>query len=185
MRHSHGRVKKIIRQRIVGTPGHVPSVEAIVRLAASAFVPAPKPERSLPAKRQFSSIKPESHSSKLLRARKMEAKRKPIKKKSRSKSEFARIYGSKQRVAWVKLQPCIVATSQCIGGIEGHHIKTLGTGIKAGYRFVVPLCFGHHRRLHVMGRETFEDRYDIDLELSADRTHSRWEDFCETAGLKP
>ncbi len=95
----------------------------------------------------------------------MIARRKPIKRgkppkrsgrikpKKRSASEFARIYGSKERVAWVKSQPCVYcnALSPFFGESQrgpshNAHTVTGGMGRKAGFETIVPLCASHHRR---------------------------------------
>jgi hypothetical protein len=65
-----------------------------------------------------------------------------IKPKKRSAAEFTRIYGSKARVAWIKAQPCLVChRSPC----DNAHTVTGGTGRKAGFETIVPLC----RRCHL------------------------------------
>lgn len=80
------------------------------------------------------------------------ARGKPIKRKKRTPSEFARIYGSKERVAWVKSLGCIV----CLGIAPVFYVATRGTshnahtanggrGRKADYTTIVPLCASHHR----------------------------------------
>jgi len=74
----------------------------------------------------------------------------PIKARNakRRQSEFARCYGSKERVAWVKAQPCIVCVargSMNVGPSDNAHTSTGGMGRKADYRFIVPMCRTHHR----------------------------------------
>lgn len=104
----------------------------------------------------------------------------PVRKvnQKRRASEFARCYHSKERVAWVQRQPCVVCTlSPC----DNAHIRTGGTGRKAGYRQIVPLCSpfydedGCHRYLHAIGRASFERTYGIDLVAAAAETERRWQ----------
>ena len=117
-------------------------------------------------------------------------KRTRIKKKPRSKSEFARIYHSKERVEFIKSLPC------CACGIEGFsdnaHVappSKKGTGYKAGYIWIVPLCgtrtdvsnpaylvwtMGCHGYSHQCGRDSFEEKYGINLKACAIETHNRW-----------
>jgi len=68
--------------------------------------------------------------------------RKPIKRKKRPAGEFARIYGSKARVAWIKALGCVIC-----GAVPADNAHTVGggTGYKAGYETIVPLCREHHR----------------------------------------
>lgn len=144
--------------------------------------PAPKPEpRPVPAKRfSNSSIKPELHSAKLLRARKMDAKRKPIRKRNpkRKVSEFARTYHSKERVQFVKSLPCYVMGS--LGSTENAHVcddGSKGMGRKSGYRCIAPLGQIPHRLLHSDPVE-FYRRYRVtpgEMELAAAATESLWQ----------
>ena len=83
---------------------------------------------------------------------------KPIRKNvQRSADEFVRCYLSEDRVEWVKSLPCIVPDCMSLSQSENAHIEGGGTGRKADYTKIVPLCPGHHRRwahsLHNMGRE--------------------------------
>ncbi len=67
---------------------------------------------------------------------------------ARRVSEFARCYGSKERVAWIKALPCVVCAVQTVpqdGPSDNAHTATDGMGRKADARFIVPLCRMHHR----------------------------------------
>ena len=65
--------------------------------------------------------------------------------KSRTAGEFARIYGSKARVRWVKAQPCVSCGE---GPCQNAHTKNGGMGRKADYDTIVPLCFPCHDEFH-------------------------------------
>ena len=52
----------------------------------------------------------------------------PIRKKKRTASEYARIYGSRERVAWVKRRSCVACGDS---PSENHHIENGGEGRKA------------------------------------------------------
>ena len=72
-----------------------------------------------------------------------------MKRKKRSASEFARIYGSRERVEWVKTLPCAVAScglscGPCDGEIHNAHTVSGGKGRKADAATVAPLCAKHH-----------------------------------------
>ncbi len=94
--------------------------------------------------------------------------------KKRKPSEFARIYGSRERVTWVKSLPCLVAGGACEGPIDNAHTATGGTGYKAGYKTIVPLCRYHHERLHAIGHARFHKDYFVDLASHAVRIEREW-----------
>lgn len=85
----------------------------------------------------------------------------------RHKAEWTRAYGSKERVEWVKHQPCCVC-GYCV--CENAHTTTGGVGRKADADHIVPLCRAHHRELHQHGQATFEATYGIRLESVAVNT---------------
>lgn len=70
-----------------------------------------------------------------------------IKPKPRSAGEFARIYGSRERVAFVKSLPCaaLVLHQVCDGPIDNAHTQTGGMGRKANADTIAPMCRKHHR----------------------------------------
>jgi hypothetical protein len=77
---------------------------------------------------------------------------KPIARKRRKPEEFARIYGSRERVEWVKSLPCLYCAAlspflaaATVGQSQNCHTVTGGTGRKAGYETIIPLCAKHHR----------------------------------------
>lgn len=68
----------------------------------------------------------------------------------RHAGEWARAYGSKARVAFVKSLGCCV--SGCMDGpVENAHTVNGGMGRKADANTIVPLCRAHHRFLHQHG----------------------------------
>ena len=81
------------------------------------------------------------------RKTKLVSKTKP-KVKKRTTADFARVYGSKARVEWMRAQPC-VACGQ--GPCETAHTKSGGVGRKADYHDTVPLCVSCHRLQHAKG----------------------------------
>lgn len=103
--------------------------------------------------------------------------------RKRRQSEFARCYGSVERVEWVKSLPCVGcgrnwATTRV--PIDNAHIETGGTGRKADYTKIVPLCSPHapkfscHGRFHRHGRVDLEMWAGIDLEKAAAETERLW-----------
>lgn len=57
--------------------------------------------------------------------------------------EFARSYGSKERVKWINALPCFAC--QVIGQTENAHLPSRsGVGRKGDARYIVPLCHSCH-----------------------------------------
>lgn len=112
-----------------------------------------------------------------------------IKPKKRTASEFNRIYGSKARVAWVKMQRCAVAgpLRLCRGDVENAHTETGGIGRKADYDTIIPLCRGHHQTLHDHGARSFEHLYRLSLSDCAEGVEGEWKTLQEarSAGTSP
>ncbi len=101
---------------------------------------------------------------------------KPIPKTNpkRKASEFARCYGSKERVLFVKALPCVACDrAPC----ENHHIRNGGAGRKADYDKIIPLCTSHHDRWHEKGARSFVATYGLDLGKLATATESKWQSF--------
>ena len=108
-------------------------------------------------------------------------KRSRIKPKKRKPSEFARIYGSKARVEWVKSLPCCVCRlrgllekNQHAGESYNAHTENGGMGYKAGYETIAPLCARHHMQFdqHIAPFDKPSMRLAVRA-LAAD-THAAW-----------
>ena len=105
-------------------------------------------------------------------------KKKGIRKKPRSKSERERIYGPPGYVEWCKSQTCVACRHSQRSDVA--HIQTGGVGRKDDWTRTVPLCsrvsyrHGCHGMLHLLGRKTFEDFHNINLDDEAERNHARW-----------
>jgi len=106
--------------------------------------------------------------------------RKPIKRTNpkRKAKEFARCYGSKERVEFVKSQYCIVC-----GGrpSENAHTVSGGTGRKADYTTIVPLCAKDHRFQHAKGWQMLVGTNNMDkinkwLAKLAAQVEARWQE---------
>lgn len=94
----------------------------------------------------------------------------PIKPKKRKASEYRRIYGSRARVKAMKALGC--AVSHCrLGPVHNAHLTNGGTGRKADWDTIVPLCASHHMQLDdVLGSvEAFDALYGTDLWATARR----------------
>lgn len=118
-------------------------------------------------------------------------KRSPVKRinRKRKASEFARCYHSKERVAFVKSLPCILKPNWygCRGPSDNAHVglKGKGAGRKADYDQIAPMCRGHHHSLHGLGRDDFQDMYEISLEKAACETELAWREFSASEQGKP
>lgn len=64
-----------------------------------------------------------------------------------------------QYLAWIRRQPCLV----CRGIAQPHHTTAGGWGTKGSDYRCVPLCHRHHRELHDIGAQSFEERHRVDL----------------------
>lgn len=103
----------------------------------------------------------------------------------RKPSDFARIYGSKKRVAWVRALGCIARSSGCHGPVDNAHVPSRsGMSRKGDAWQIVPLCRAHHRELHDDG---YVEAVDIDarsvtildrdyLQICADATEQAWQE---------
>jgi hypothetical protein len=66
----------------------------------------------------------------------------------------------------VRSLECSCRGRGCIGSVEAHHLRSAGNsgvGMRPSSQFCVPLCLGHHREFHTLGRATFAAKYAIDL----------------------
>ncbi len=67
---------------------------------------------------------------------------------------------------WVRgCDCCVTIHGACAGKIHAHHVKTKGAGGLDNQ--VVPLCNFHHGEIHTIGRDTFENKYGVRLEIIA------------------
>lgn len=96
----------------------------------------------------------------------------------RRAKEWARAYGSKERVRFVAALPCCVTSAEHTPGeSENHHIENGGKSRRADARFIVPLCRLHHRVLHDCGRQTFERAFCTNLKRVAADTEKAWQEY--------
>ena len=95
---------------------------------------------------------------------KSRTKRPKARNTRRHASEWARAYGSKKRVAFVKSLPCCVAGCRAAWMCEpseNAHTVNGGMGRKADANTIAPLCHGHHRFLHHHGPQTFAASFPL------------------------
>jgi hypothetical protein len=75
-----------------------------------------------------------------------------------------------KHLKWIKRLPCAVRRSGCSRIMHSHHVRTGGTGgtaMKPPDRLTVPLCETHHVEFDIIGVDTFEAKYSIDLKTLA------------------
>lgn len=105
---------------------------------------------------------------------------------ARKRREFARAYGSRERVEWVKSLPC--AACGVVGFSENAHVASGGAGRKADASQIVPLCGPHYcpPDFSFIGCHAMYDRrippFDIivkrgEVLAAADRTEAAWQTF--------
>ena len=97
--------------------------------------------------------------------------------KKRSKAEYARIYGSEERVEWVKAEPSVATgRSPCV---NAHVVKgDGGMSYKASAKYIAPLTHEEHMELHRIGQHSFEQKYGLSLEFAAEQTEQAWQAHC-------
>lgn len=132
------------------------------------FTPAPKPSPRVSLSDKAKRV------TRQVRLARVNAKRK--------KSEFARAYGSKERVEWVKAQACVMCSHLEVATVQPcHNAHTVsgGKGRKADANTIIPLCPEHHRQYDDY-IEPF-DRYGVRdfFRAKADDTERRWQAFQE------
>jgi len=89
----------------------------------------------------------------------------------KKKSEWARVYGSPERVRWVAQLNCVACGElPC----QNAHVKNGGMGRKADARWIVPMCPGCHREHHA-GAKTFQKKYGLNLLEKAEEIEQRWQ----------
>ena len=66
----------------------------------------------------------------------------------------------KAYLKYIRQQPCLVSNHECLGDITYHH--TMG---KMFDYLTVPLCVLHHTQCHAIGKQTFQDKYEIDFSV--------------------
>lgn len=86
-------------------------------------------------------------------------------KRARMNVRPSTVVRSPGHLKWVRGHYCAVA--DCHGTqIEAHHIYQPGDakGRKPGDNWTVPLCARHHEEVgRILGKETFAERYKVDL----------------------
>ncbi len=97
------------------------------------------------------------------------ARLRAITKDARKKlMRFERQFGSEERVDWMQAQHCCICGTR---PVDCHHVKTRGAGGTADD--MVPLCRTCHQIWHSRGRAWFENEFDIDAGVLAQR-YTRW-----------
>lgn len=108
---------------------------------------------------------------------------KPV-NRARREREFARCYGSKERVAFVKAMPCIycvallpiLAESDRMPPSDNAHTENGGKGRKGHYTTIVPLDRRHHE-WYDQHRGPFADpAIRAAIKAAAIRTEAAWQD---------
>lgn len=72
------------------------------------------------------------------------------------------IYRSKRYMSFIRIQECVISgckLKQC----DPHHTYTAGKSLKATDLCCIPLCRQHHHEIGSIGRESFENKYNVDI----------------------
>lgn len=83
-------------------------------------------------------------------------------------------------LAWIRSLPCLLLNPKIDNTFltQAHHVLPKGqgkTGSKTDDRRAVPLCDICHRQYHNWGRDTFESRNRIDLELEIKKLNAQYD----------
>lgn len=98
-----------------------------------------------------------------------------IKAKKRTAADSRRIYGSKERVRWVRRQPCVCCET-VTGRNHNHHVVTGGTGFKADFDKIASVCPTCHV-LHHTGELGRSKEWWLE---QARLTEERWQQYEES-----
>lgn len=86
---------------------------------------------------------------------------------TRRAKNWARAYGSPERVQFIASLPCCVCATI---PSQNAHVGRNHMQYKADASSIVPLCAACHARLHRLGRETFETYHGVNLAMYAAET---------------
>ncbi len=122
----------------------------------------------------------------------------PVKKVNRARKakNWKRAYRSEAYVLWCKSQPCIACGRTELSEVA--HVGSGGIGRKADAALTVPLCGpvcgedyfgtwhyeGCHRLLHRTGHQSFEERFNLDLDAEAEKCQARWLEYSQPGSLQ-
>jgi hypothetical protein len=73
--------------------------------------------------------------------------------------EKSKTYKNPKYLEYIRTLPCCV----CRRGAEPHHADTGGVGIKCSDTRAIPLCHRCHVECHAIGRNTFQEKNNIDF----------------------
>jgi len=94
----------------------------------------------------------------------------------RRANNFVLAYGSEERVEWMHGMECACSSyPMCTFRIEVAHVISKKPNGRGGPDDTVPLCDFHHRTLHSLGIDTFQERYDVDLTALAKHYAELWD----------
>lgn len=68
---------------------------------------------------------------------------------------------------YVRSNPCLVSNDKCSNAIHAHHSVTKGAG-GSDYT-AIPLCHICHHEIHSIGRFSFQEKYNINIETEIKR----------------
>lgn len=96
--------------------------------------------------------------------------------------EWKRVYGSHERVQWVKSRPCDVCGKKPTWRYpsDNAHVTNGGMGRKADARWIISACTGpggcHHEMDHGIGKRALERKFDKNLKELARKVDREWQE---------
>ena len=78
-------------------------------------------------------------------------------------------------LSWIRTLPCLVQDRNwfCWGPIDPHHVGHNGHGRDNDYN-AVPLCRRHHDLAHDLGRQPFEERFNLSFAAAIQGLNDEW-----------
>lgn len=62
---------------------------------------------------------------------------------------------------YIEGQSCMIGFD-CLGDVISHHTETVGSG-GSDYS-CINLCMKHHNEVHAIGKDTFQERFNLDFD---------------------
>ena len=74
--------------------------------------------------------------------------------------EKPKTYKNSKYLEYIRMLPCCACRRS---SVDPHHADTGGTGMKCSDTRAIPLCHKCHMECHALGRNTFQERHNIDF----------------------
>lgn len=105
----------------------------------------------------------------------------PLKKVNRKRLKVRRElqFGTEAFREWCSSLPCVCDASTCGGPVQLAHVRTRAAG--GTWQDILPICQNHHIEQHLVGIQSFAERYSLNLKQCLQALHRLW-DFRQERG---